>query len=201
MAWAKFPYPDRRFVYTPATLKKAWPRLHAGDAEPFPREPSLVDAWIAFHAGEFEDASRKALAAGPAGLAAASKAVCIHAAYLERPGKHRQDRLHEVAERCAAQQARERSNPAAFYWHAYALGRYGQEIGVIAALAQGIGPKVHASLETTLELAPQHADAHIALGGVSRRDHRQGRHADWQADLWREPGAQHQAFPDRTSDQ
>lgn len=164
MAWAKFPYPDRHFVYTPATLKKAWPQLHAGDAEDFPDERTVVDAWIAFHAGEFEEAARKGMAAGPAGFAAANKAACIHAVYLEQSARRKQDRLHEVAERSAAQQASERNNPSAFYWHAYALGRYAQEVGVIAALAQGIGPKVRASLETTLELAPHHADAHIAFG-------------------------------------
>ena len=32
------------------------------------------------------------------------------------------------------------------------------------ALAQGIGGKVKSALETTLRLAPKHADAHIALG-------------------------------------
>ena len=36
-AWAKFPYPDKKYVYTAATLKKAWDRLHKGDAEPFPK--------------------------------------------------------------------------------------------------------------------------------------------------------------------
>lgn len=164
MAWAKFPYPDSRYVYTPAALKKAWARLHAGDAEPFPRQPEVVAAWAAFHAGEFEEAARKGLAAGIDGYAAAHKATCIHAVYLEKPGRHKEARLQDVAERCEAQQAQQPTNPAGFYWHAYALGRYGQEIGVIAALGQGIGTKVRASLDKALALAPRHADAHIALG-------------------------------------
>jgi hypothetical protein len=164
MAWTPFPYPDRRFVYTASALKKAWPGLHAGDAEPFPGAPAVTSAWIAFHAGQFEDAVHKGLAAGLAGQAAANKAACIHAVYLEPSADTRQARLMEVAERCAHQQARERSNPAGFYWHAYALGRYAQSLGVAAALAQGVAPKVRASLETTLELEPHHADAHIALG-------------------------------------
>ncbi|MGR6722265.1 hypothetical protein ACU6QI_00160, partial [Aeromonas veronii] len=32
------------------------------------------------------------------------------------------------------------------------------------ALAQGLGSKVKTALETTIKLAPKHADAHIALG-------------------------------------
>ncbi|MDH4391708.1 MAG: hypothetical protein QE285_09850 [Aquabacterium sp.] len=47
---------------------------------------------------------------------------------------------------------------------AYALGRDGQGISVAKALAQGLGSQVKNALETTIQLAPKHADAHIALG-------------------------------------
>jgi len=47
---------------------------------------------------------------------------------------------------------------------AYALGRYSQGISVAKALSQGLGAKVKAALESTLKLAPKHADAHIVLG-------------------------------------
>ena len=50
MAWTKFPHADDAYVYTAATLKKAWPRLHVGDAEPFPKKAELVEAWIALSA-------------------------------------------------------------------------------------------------------------------------------------------------------
>ena len=43
-------------------------------------------------------------------------------------------------------------------------GRYSQGISVAKALAQGLGGKVKESLEKTIQLAPRHADAHIALG-------------------------------------
>lgn len=164
MAWAKFPYPDPAYVHTAASLKKAWGRLHAGDAEPWPHDAQVADAWIAFHAGEFERAARQGLDAGLAGYAAANKAACIHAVYLEKSGAKQRERLLQVVDRCEEQQVREPGNPAAFYWHAYALGRYSQSISVVKALAQGIGGKIKASLDTTLELAPRHADAHIALG-------------------------------------
>jgi tetratricopeptide (TPR) repeat protein len=164
MAWATFPFPDPAYTYTAASLKKAWPRLHAGDAEALPDTRAVIDAWLAFHAGDFEEAVEKGLAVGIDGYAAANKAACIHAVYLERGVQKRRARLLEVAERCEAQQDSDPNNPAGHYWHACALGRYAQDISIPSALAQGIAPRVRASLEKTLELEPRHADAHVALG-------------------------------------
>lgn len=164
MAWTKFPYHDAAYAYTPATLKKAWKPLHAGDAESYPQDADIIAAWIAFHAGEFERAARAGLAAGMAGYAAANKATCIYANYLEKSSAKKATLFQAVVNRCEEQQAQQPHNAAGFYWHAYALGRYAQDLSVIKALAQGIGGQVKHSLEQTLRLAPRHADAHIALG-------------------------------------
>jgi tetratricopeptide (TPR) repeat protein len=164
MAWSKFPYADDAYVYTPASLKKAWARLHAGDAEPFPKDAALVEAWIAFHAGEFEKAARLGLEQGMAGYSVANKATCIYANYLEKNEKKKLAMFEEVAERCEEQQAEMPKDASGYYWHAYALGRYAQGISIAKALAQGIGGKVKASLDMTIKLAPKHADAHIGLG-------------------------------------
>ncbi len=164
MAWSKFPYSDDAYTYTSASLKKAWARLHAGDAEPFPKEAALVEAWIAFHAGEFEKAAKLGLEQGMAGYSVANKATSIYANYLEKSDKKKLDLFEEIAERCEEQQQEQPKNAAAFYWHAYALGRYAQGISVAKALAQGIGTKVKNSLDMTVKLAPKHADAHIGLG-------------------------------------
>lgn len=164
MPWSRFPYPDASYEYTPATLKKAWPRLHAGDAEPLPHEAELVKAWIAFHAGQFEQATQLGLELGMRGYAVANKAASMHAVYLEKSAVRRRSRLLDVAERCERQQAAEPGSPAGFYWHAYALGRYSQDISIVAALAEGMASKVRDSLEATLALAPRHADAHTAFG-------------------------------------
>lgn len=161
--WAKFPYADKKYVYTAATLKKAWDRLHKGDAEPFPKEAAVIEAWIAFHAGDFQKATELGLKAKGAGVTVANKATSIYANYLEENEKTKLALFEEVAGRAEAQQASEPKNANAFYWQAYALGRYAQGISIAKALAQGIGGKVRASLETTLKLAPKHADAHIAL--------------------------------------
>ncbi len=70
----------------------------------------------------------------------------------------------QVAERAQAQAVQEPANANAWYWHAYALGRYSQGISVGKALAQGLGGKVKNALETAIALSPRHADARIALG-------------------------------------
>lgn len=163
MKWKAFPYPCKDFEYTSARLKKAWAALHAGDVEPWPSSAPLLAAWIDYHAGRFEHAERSGLAAGLAGYSVANKAACMQAVYLDNPAD-KQARLVEVAERCTRQQQEQPDNPAAYYWHAYALGRHAQELSVLSALTKGIGSKIRASLESTLRLAPRHADAHIAFG-------------------------------------
>ncbi|MFY7863240.1 hypothetical protein [Roseateles sp.] len=162
--WTAFPYDNTAFQYSAASLKKNWARLHAGDAEPWPKDAAVVEAWIHFHAGEFQKACEAGLAAGGAGITVANKAQAIYANYLEKKEKVKLEMFLEVAERAAALQAEEPKNANAYYWQAYAIGRYGQGISVAKALAQGLGSKVKNALETTIELAPKHADAHIALG-------------------------------------
>ncbi len=162
--WTAFPYENEAFQYDAATLKKHWARLHAGDAEPFPKDAAVVQAWIHFHAGEFQAAYEAGLAAGGAGITVANKAQAIYANYLEKKEKVKLEMFLEVAERAESQQAEEPKNANAYYWQAYAIGRYGQGISVAKALAQGLGSKVKGALEKTIALAPKHADAHIALG-------------------------------------
>jgi len=161
--WAKFPYPDKKYEYTAATLKKAWDRLHRGDLEPFPKDSAVLEAWMAFHAGDFQKAAEAGLAAGGAGITAANKATAIYTNYLEEDEKKKLALFEQVAERAEAQQKAEPKNANAFYWQAYALGRYAQGISIAKALTQGIGARVKSALDTTLKLAPKHADAHIAL--------------------------------------
>lgn len=164
MPWASFPYPDEAYEHTAASLKKAWARLHAGDAEPFPKHPILVEAWIAFHGGMFERAARLGLDVGVDGYSVAHKATCIYATYLEPSDKKKSAAFEEVAERCERQMLERPDVSSGYYWHAYALGRYAQGISIVKALSMGIAPKVRKSIETAIQLAPRHSDAHIALG-------------------------------------
>jgi len=161
--WTAFPYESAEYTRDPAQLRKHWSRLHAGDAEPLPKDDKVLAAWALFHAGEFQKAFEAGLKAGGAGITVANKSQSIHANYLEKSERNRLAMFMEVADRAAAQQVTEPKNANAYYWQAYALGRYGQGISVVKALSQGLGTKVKNLLETAIELAPRHADAHIAL--------------------------------------
>ncbi len=162
--WTAFPYDAADYTYDAAALKKRWSRLHAGDVEPFPKDDKVLAAWALFHAGEFHKAYDAGLKAGGAGVTVANKAQAIYANYLEKSEQTRLAMFQEVIDRAGQQAAAEPRNPNAHYWMAYALGRYSQGISVTKALAQGLGGKVKSALETTIQLAPRHADAHIALG-------------------------------------
>jgi hypothetical protein len=163
-AWAKFPYPDKTYEYTAATLKKHWPRLHRGDAEPLPAEAGAIEAWIAFHRGDFQAAADLGTKAGGAAALAALKAQVIHATYLEKDDARKLALFEDAAGRAEALQKTHPLLANAFYLHAYALGRYAQGISIAKALVQGVGAQVKTNLERTLALAPRHADAHIAQG-------------------------------------
>ena len=162
--WTAFPHDNADYTYDAAALKKTWARLHAGDAEPLPKDDKVLAAWALFHAGDFQKAYDAGLKAGGDGITVANKAQSIYANYLEKSEKTRLALFMEVSERAEAQQADDPKNPNAYYWQAYALGRYSQGISVAKALAQGLGSKVKTALETAIKLQPRHADAHIALG-------------------------------------
>ncbi len=161
--WTLFPYAGD-YQFDAASVKKHWSRLHCGDAEPLPGDRRLLDAWALFHNGEFQNAMDAGLKIGLRGVTLANKAACVYATYLEQTEKSRLDMYREVAERAEAHTAQDPGNPNAYYWQAYALGRYCQGISVAKALAQGLGAKVKSALEHTIKLQPRHADAHIALG-------------------------------------
>ena len=160
--WTAFPHPGD-YAFDAASLKKNWARLHQGDCEPLPKEAEVLQAWVFFHNGEFQNAAEAGLKAGGAGITVANKATSIYANYLETKEKAKLDLFMEVAGRAEAQQRSEPKNANAYYWQAYALGRYGQGISVAKALAQGLGSKVKNALEQAIKLSPKHADAHIAL--------------------------------------
>lgn len=161
--WTPFPHAGD-YPFDAASVKKRWARLHGGDAEPCPKDTAVLDAWALFHSGDFEKAAAAGLAAGGAGITVANKATSIYANYLEPKEKTRLDLFTQVAERAEAQASEDPNNANAWYWHAYALGRYSQGISVAKALAQGLGGKVKESLEKAIALSPKHADARIALG-------------------------------------
>ena len=144
-------------------LRAQWRRLHRGDAEPLPADAALLEGWVWFHNGEFQRAAEAGLRLGGHGLTLANKARCIHASYVEPSEPLRLERLQAAAACAQAQQASDPHNPNAWYWQAYAIGRYSQGISVAKALARGLGSQVRRALERTMALSPEHADAHLAL--------------------------------------
>ena len=166
--WTAFPHDADAYRFDGATLKKKWARLHAGDAEPLPKDDKVLAAWQHFHAGDYQKATEAGLklhGAGASGaMTVANKAQAIYATYLEASEKNKLALLLEVAERAEKRTQEEPDEANAWYCMAYALGRYSQGISIGKALAQGLGAKVKNALETTIRLAPKHADAHVALG-------------------------------------
>jgi hypothetical protein len=161
--WTAFPHLGD-YRHDAASVTREWARLHAGDAEPLPEDPEVLRAWVLFHNGEFEQARVAGLAAGGAGVTVANKASCIYANYLEQQDKVRRELFLDAAQRAERQAAADPGNANAWYWQAYALGRYSQGISVARALAQGLGSRVKQALERAIALQPRHADAHVALG-------------------------------------
>ena len=185
--WKAFPYETKGYLYEGAALKKAWGELHKGDREPFPdaafvggafrkhanlkgaldaekTAAALQSAWRAYHRGDFATAVAEGETLGPIGFNAANKAANIYATYLESGSERKREIFLAAAERAEALQKAAPDFANAFYFHAQALGRYVQEISIVKALAQGIGGRVKASLDKAVKLAPDHAEAHLALG-------------------------------------
>ena len=160
--WTAFPHTGD-YTFDAASLKKSWARLHQGDCEPLPKDAAVLQAWVLFHNGDFQKAAEAGIKAGGEGITVANKATSIYANYLETKEKTKLELFMEVAGRAEAQQEADPKNANAWYWQAYALGRYSQGISVAKALAQGLGGKVKKSLEQAIKLSPKHADAHVAL--------------------------------------
>jgi len=170
-------------------LEDRWAQVHKGDREPYPNAARVTrlakrhaqfaewvdahggagevangvqEAWRCFHTGHFADAISFGGKLGALGATAANKAAAIHS--LETGGNE-PSRLLDAAitrgER-AAELLPDDAN--AHYMLALALGRHSQRISIVKALADGIATRVRTHLDTTLELEPRHAEAHIALG-------------------------------------
>jgi tetratricopeptide (TPR) repeat protein len=162
--WAVFPHAEPSYAYAGPALKKAWGRLHKGDREAYPADAAVADAWRHFHAGAFRQAVEAGRAAGGAGLHAAVKAQCVHAHYLEHDARARLALFEEAAGWAEERRAQAPKDANANYLYAYALGRYGQGLSVVKALAQGYGGKIRDALAKTLALDAKHAEAAVAFG-------------------------------------
>lgn len=188
--WNPFPHDNSAFRLNESELLEAWPDLHRGDQVEFPdadwvqqcldaapaaaptsfegdvesMAETIQDAWRCFHSGEFQQATELAGQCGQLAHAVANKAAGIYATYLEPDETAQHACLLAAVSRAEEAIQVLPDDPNSHYFHAFNLGRYSQSISIIKALSQGIGGKIHASLQSTLELEPDHAEAHTAMG-------------------------------------
>ncbi|MEM7053058.1 MAG: hypothetical protein AAF446_00780 [Pseudomonadota bacterium] len=162
--WVKFDQDNSAFDYSSADLENAWAELHRGDCEPYPSDEAMLQAWQAYHRGDFADAVDLAAEVGDAAHVVANKASGIYADYLEGSESIKKAIYQQSIERAEAAIELDPENANAHYFHAFHLGRYSQSISIAKALSQGLGGKIQKSLQRALELAPEHAEAHTAMG-------------------------------------
>jgi len=162
--WNEFPHTDKDYDYNGSALHNSWDDLHLGDKEPYPDDEALQEAWRCFHRGDFQQAVETADELGLAGHAVANKATGIYATYLEDNQKRQIACFKSAIERAEEAVEAFPEDPNSHYFHAFNLGRYSQSISILKALKQGVGGKILKSLQRALELQPEHAEAHTAMG-------------------------------------
>lgn len=188
--WNDFPHDATPFAFKGKALEAAWDELHTGDREPWPEaarlqgileqhpdaapadfdgdvaalEKQLREAWRCFHGGDFGGAIDIGSGIGVLGHAPANKAAGIYAHYLESDETAQQEIYMAAAMRAEEAITLLPEDPNSWYFHAFNLGRYSQSISIVTALRQGIGGKIQESLKRALELSPDHAEAHTAMG-------------------------------------
>ena len=185
-SWAAFPHDAKGYAYAGDALKKAWPKLHTSDGEPYPDTKraaallkaagkaapkldtdalatALQDAWREFHHGDFKAAYEAGTSLGAVGASVAVKALGIHATYLVDDEAEQLKRYEHAATLAEAAIKALPDEANSHYRHAFALGRYSQGLSIAKALKMGIATKVRRSLDAALELDPKHAEAHTAL--------------------------------------
>lgn len=188
--WNSFPHVNSAFEYKGSDLLDSWSDLHRGDCVVFPdadwvqqtldQAPdaapesfagdtatlaaTIQDAWRCFHSGDFQQATELAGRCGHLAHAVANKATGIYASYLEPDEAKKQALFLSAIERAEAAIEVLPDDPNSHYFHAFNLGRYSQSISIVKALSQGIGGKIQTSLQNTLELEPDHAEANTAMG-------------------------------------
>jgi len=184
--WNNFPHDNSDFVFEGDSLLDSWPDLHRGDRVEYPDTEwvqryldeapvsfdgdasalaaIIQDAWRCFHSGDFQQAVELSKQCGPLAHAPANKAAGIYATYLEPDEAAQQTCYLSAITRAESVIHALPDDPNSHYFHAFNLGRYSQSISIIKALSQGIGGKIHTSLQNALELEPDHAEAHTALG-------------------------------------
>jgi len=170
--WEQLP-DDFTFDYNQEQLAEVWDNLHAGDQYAYPLSVEGYDedilaaqaqAWLLYHNGDYQGAAEMALDLKEHGAVVLAKSVAAYCDYLCEDEDEALKLLSDSIEICedAASKLSECANVQ--FVNALLMGRYSQRISITKALSQGLGGKIKNHLETTLELEPNHAEAHTAMG-------------------------------------
>jgi len=169
--WEQLPK-DYTFDYSQQQLGDIWPDLHLGDRYTYPLDyegdeemlNALANGWLQFHNGHFQKAAQIGADLGADGAVLLARAVAAYCDYLCEDENKSLDLLQQTMELCekAAEELPDCANTQ--FVNALIMGRYSQSISITKALAQGLGGKIKGYLENTLELEPNHAEAHTAFG-------------------------------------
>ena len=162
--WNEFPYKNPAYDYQGETLNEIWDELHDGDREPLPEDERLQEAWRCYHRGDFQQAVNLADECGLQGHAVANKSTGMYASLLEKNEKRQKECYKSAISRAEKAIIEFPDDANSHHFYAFNLGRYSQSISIVTALKQGIGGKVMSALTRALEINPDHADAHTALG-------------------------------------
>lgn len=158
------PWPDERFIAGLAKENRSFATWLDSADGPAAVSRGLQSAWEKFHSGQFPAAIKAGSALGALGATVANKAAAVHSLNSKRGDPRELELLDAAVKRGEQAVVVLPAYANAHYTLALALGRYSQGISILKALAAGIATRVRTHLERTLELEPQHAEAHVALG-------------------------------------
>ena len=168
--WESLPE-DYTFDYDQSQLAEIWETLHIGDQYEYPLNyegdeeilQAQADAWLHYHNGDFQKAAEIGLDLDEHGSVVLAKSVAAYCDYLCEDEDQVLQLLSDTMKICekAALELSDCAN--AQFVNALIMGRYSQRISITKALSQGLGGKIKSYLDTTLELEPNHAEAHTAM--------------------------------------
>ena len=170
--WEKLPE-DFTFDYDQDQLAEAWDQLHAGDQYTYPLNiegfdekllNSQAQSWLLYHNGDFQGAAELSIKLKEHGAVVLARSVAAYCDYLCEDEDEVLQLLSDSINFCenAAESLPDCANVQ--FVNALLMGRYSQRISITKALSQGLGGKIKNHLETTLDLEPDHAEAHTAMG-------------------------------------
>lgn len=125
---------------------------------------SKDDAKEKFNQGEFLEAAEIGEALGTSeSYALAARALGVYGHYLVEENA-RLPILTRAIELAEAAIKADSTNAEAYHQAAHVVGRYAENIGKMKALQEGVAAEIRDFLQTAVELDPNLAEAHVALG-------------------------------------